>query len=162
MRIGIRNNCYFKCIRIEIGDGQADAIEADAAVWNDEGSPGFRKIEPEVPAAFHIADGFTDQGGICMALHQVPVQQGGQGNGSLQVDDLSGYQLIESGLGLRFLDDVHRMDSILDADHRQAYPIVADTLIDVEFIRHRGSNRYGPGAAIFCDGNYIAGTLYNA
>lgn len=91
----------------DIEDGEADAVEADGAFFNDEVAEFFWKFETKFPAAVEFFPIDAGGGGVDMALDDVSVQPAVDDEASFQVDQVAGLPVAETGFFERFPDSRH-------------------------------------------------------
>jgi hypothetical protein len=88
----------------DVEDGEACAVEADGAFFNEEVAEFFREFEAVFPAAFPFAAFETSGGGVDMSLDDVAVEAAVQDHASFEVDEVAGLPGVEVGFSEGFFD----------------------------------------------------------
>ena len=88
----------------DIKNGEAGAVEADGAFFDDEVAEFFWEFEAIFPAAVEVAPLETEGSGVYVSLDDVPVEAAVHDEASFQVDEVSGLPVAEIGLFECFFD----------------------------------------------------------
>jgi alginate O-acetyltransferase complex protein AlgI len=94
--IGDDGDIEFRFFYIE--NGQAGAVEADGAFFDDEVAEFFGEFEPEFPAAVEVFAFEADGGGVDVSLDDVAVEAAVHDQASFEVDEVAGLPVAEAGL----------------------------------------------------------------
>ncbi len=129
--IGDDGDIEFRSFHIE--NGEADAVEADGAFFDDQTAEFFWEFEAEFPAAFEIVAVDAGCGGIDMALDDVTVEPAVHAEASFEVDDVAGLPVAEGAFFEGFLDGGDAVTFVADFFHRQADAVMGETLVDGKF-----------------------------
>ena len=87
-----------------VKDGQAGAVEADGAFFDEEMAEFFGEFEPEFPAAVQVAAFETDGGGVDVSLDDMAVETAVHDEASFQIDEVAGLPVAEVGFFKGFFD----------------------------------------------------------
>ena len=73
-----------------VKDGEADAIEADRAFFDDQVAEFFGEFEAKLPAAVELFAVEADGGGVDVALDDMTVEAAVHDQASFEVDEVAG------------------------------------------------------------------------
>lgn len=106
--IGDDSDVEFRLFYIE--DGEAGAIEADGAFFDDEVCEFFGEFEAVFPATFFVIAFETGGCGVDMALDDMSVEAAVYDQASFEVDEIAGLPGIEGGLFKRLSDGCYAVE----------------------------------------------------
>ena len=114
-----------------IEDGEADAVEAYGAFFNDEMAEFFGEFEAEFPAAVLVRTFEADAGGVDVSLDDVAVEATIHDHASFEVDEVAGLPCPEVGFfeGLFYCGDAVAVAG--DLFDGEADAVVGQALVDL-------------------------------
>ena len=114
----------------DIEDGEADAIEADGAFFDDEVAEFFGEFEAKFPAAVLVGAFEAGGGGVDMSLDDVTVEAAVHDHTSFEVDEVAGLPGAQIGLFECLLDGCDAVEVVFYFFHGEADAVVGEALID--------------------------------
>jgi hypothetical protein len=145
-----------------VENGEADAVEADGAFFNDKGSEFFGEFEPEFPAAFKVFSFRADGGGIDVSLYDVAIEAAVHYKASFQVHQVSPLPAFQVGLLKGFFDGCDPMGAILYLFYGETDAIMGNALIYFQFFRDGGFDPEGAIGAPGCCFPDFSERFYNS
>ena len=133
-----------------IEDGEADAVEADGAFFDDEAGEFFREFETEFPAAVQVFSFGADRGGVDVSLYDVTVEAAVHDQASFQIDQVVPLPAFQVGLLEGFLDGRDPVGAVLYLFHGETDPVVRDALIYFQLSGYGGFDPEGTISAPGC------------
>jgi len=95
-----------------IEDGEAGAIEADRAFFDDQVAEFFWEFEGEFPTTIEFAAFLAGGGGVDMSLDDVAVKPAVHDQASLEVDEIAGLPGVKGSLFERFFDGCYAVEVV--------------------------------------------------
>jgi len=121
-------------------DGEADAVQADGAFFDDERAKLCGEVKPEFPATPFFFSIQADGRGIDMALDDMAVEATVHDQASFQVDEVAGLPVAEIGLFEGFVNGGDLVKTILHGLDGQADAIMRDALVRFQLGGKGGSD----------------------
>ena len=137
MLVRIWNNGNGKAVPGDIEDRQADAVEADGPLFDNEGGEGFGKFDAILPAALALCITGTGPGRVDVALDDVPVQAAAHLHTPFEIDEVTQFPGIQGGFVKRFLDSGYPVSVPVHFFDRKTNPGMGNALV------YRKSGREG-------------------
>ncbi len=123
---------------LHIEDGEADAIEANGAFFDDELGEFLGEFETEFPAAVEVFAVEAGGGRIDMSLDDVSIEAAVHDQASFEVDEIAWLPLAEVGLFEGFFDGGDAVEVVLLFFYREADAVMGNALVDFEFVGNGG------------------------
>jgi iron-sulfur cluster assembly accessory protein len=131
--VGVRNDPEGETIRLQARDREADAVDADGALVNDEVGefPRQGNGEPVVLTDPLVSGHFGAD--VDMPLHEVAAETVADAEGTLEIDGIAGFQVPEIGEPQGFVEEVETHRAVLHFRDGETGPVVGDTFAEGEF-----------------------------
>jgi hypothetical protein len=139
-----------------IEDGEAGAVEADRAFFDDQVAEFFGEFEGKLPTAVEFAAFEAGGGGVDMALDDVAVKAAVHDQASLEVDEIAGLPGVQICLFEGFFDGCYAVEVVFELFYGQTDAVMGNALVDPEF---GGDGGFDPECfigAVGFDGLYFA------
>jgi hypothetical protein len=153
---GVGDDGDVKTVSFDVEDGEAGAVEADGAFFDDEVAVFSWEFEAEFPAAFEFVAFQTDGGGVDVTLDDMAVEPAIHDHAAFEVDEDAGLPGIEVGLLEGLFDGGHAVGVIFYFLDSEAGAVMGDALVDLQFRGEGGLDPESPVAARGFDGSYRA------
>jgi len=127
----IRDNGHVKPGFFNIEDREADAIQADGALFYHEMAEFFGKFEAEFPTAVELRPVGADARGIYMTLDDMAVKATIHWQTSFQVDEVTGLPAFEVGFFQGLFDGRDPVGAIHYFLYRETDAVVGYALVDL-------------------------------
>jgi len=130
----------FECVRddgdvefclFDVEYGEADAVEANGAFFNDQMAEFFGEFEAELPATVLIVAFEAGGGGVDMSLDDVAVEAAVHDHASFEVNEVAGLPGAEVGLFEGFFDGGDAVEVAVDFFDGEADAVVGKGLVDL-------------------------------
>lgn len=143
---GIRDDGDVEFCLFDVENGEAGAVEANGAFFNNEVAEFFGEFEAEFPAAVPFAAFETGGGGVDMPLNDVAVEAAVHDHTSFEVDKVARQPAVEGGFSEGLFDGGDavcpfgalcrgeiRAGGVRDADffNGEADAVVGNALVDL-------------------------------
>ena len=116
-----------------IEDGEAGAIEADRAFFDDQMAEFFWEFEGKFPTTVEFAAFLAGGGGVDMSLDDVAVKPAVHDQASLEVDKIAWLPGVQVALFEGFFDGCYAVEVVLELFHGQADAVMGNALVDLKF-----------------------------
>jgi len=120
----------------DIENGQAGAVEADGAFFDDEVAEFFGEFEAIFPAAVEVAAFETNGGGVDVPLDDVPVEATVHHEASFEVDEASGLPVAEIGLFKGLFYGCDAVEVVLYFFDSKANAVMGYALVNGQLLRN--------------------------
>ena len=140
MFVGVGDDGDIEPGSLHVEDGEADAVEADGAFFDDEVAEFLGEFEAEFPAAVEFFAFGADGGGVDVTLNDMAVESAVHEEASFQVDEVAGFPVAQIGLFQGFPDGGHAVEIVFELFDGEADAVVGDALVYFEFAREGGGD----------------------
>ncbi len=149
---GVRNDRHAELVVLWLYHGEAHAIEADRPFVYQQMLRVWRVAKSKSPTTtgFH----YFQASGYCvdMALYDMSVQPSAHRQAALQVDQTTGLPVGQVATKQRFFHRSHGMGVRGQADYSEANPVVAEALVDLQFVGNGAFDQKMPISAVLFNG----------
>ncbi len=154
VRIGDDGDIEFRSF--DIKNGQAGAVDADGAFFNDQVAEFFGEFEAIFPAAIEVAALETDGSGVYVSLDDMAVEAAVHDQASFEVDEVSGLPVAEIGLFECFFNRGDAVEGILYFFDGEASAVVGYALVNGQLLGEGGFYPKCFVGALDLDGVYFS------
>lgn len=136
--VGVGDDPKDEAIPVQLGHGEADPVDADGALVNDEAGEFARQGDGEpVVLTDALVSGHLDAG-VDMPLHEMAAEPVANAEGTLEIDGITRFQIPEIGEAQGLVEEVETHRPVLHFRDGEAGPVVGDTLPEGEFAGEGG------------------------
>jgi len=122
---------YVEFGSFDIEDGEANAVKADGAFFDDQGAEFFWEFEAEFPGAICVVAMGADSGRVDMALDDVAIETSVDDHAPFKIDEATGLPGAEIGFFEGFIDGGDAVEAVANGFDGQAGSAVGDALVDL-------------------------------
>ncbi len=149
---GVRNNGHAEPVVLRLDHGEAYAVQAYRPFVHQQMRRVRRVLKGKPPAATGFQYLQTRGHRVYVALHHMTIQPSAQRQATLQVHQTTGLPVAQVAAEQRFFYRSHRMHVGRQADHGQAYAVMADALVNLQLPGKRTFQGKMPVRTVFFDG----------
>ena len=157
---GVRDDRDVEFRLFYVEDGEADAVEADGAFFDNEGAEFLWEFEPEFPGAVEVFAVDAGGGGVYVALDDVAVEAAVHQEASFQVDEVAWLPVGQVGLFQGLLDGGYAVEAVCAFFHCEADAVMGNALVNFEFVGDRGGDPECLVGSVGLDGDDFAEGFY--
>ncbi len=136
--VGVGDDPEKKTILVQLGHGEADPIDADGTLGNDEVGEFARQgdSEPVILTKTIVSGHFG--AGVDMPLHEMAAEPVANAEGTLEIDGITRFQIPEIGEAKGLVEEVETHRPVPHVRDGEASPVVGDAFPEGEFAGEGG------------------------